>query len=380
MKSIENSDVATRSRPTVEQQAEAANLAAKVAALPHGGSARAPQCHGWLWWICHATLWLVALGLLTAVRFRIFYHDGNHFLTWINAFTLYVYLPAYVCLAWALWKRRWLLTLVSFIVVAFHVGWNLPDFVRDDRFDVPAATNAATDESQTVRIFFANVLATNHDFGPLWQEIENADPDVVVLAECSRFSNSSFRQTPAMADYVHTNGRTRSQIGEVKIYSKLPIKFESQNWIGHRVVQKIDVELGAQTLRVIGIHAPRPQPPDYDYFGYYDKVVPLLTAEPNPVVMIGDFNATQHSLVYKQLKDSGLRSAHEDRGRGYATTWPNGRWLLPPIRIDQAFLSPDVECMNIEEGRGAGSDHKPLILDVALRNVRAPQPAAATAE
>jgi endonuclease/exonuclease/phosphatase (EEP) superfamily protein YafD len=217
-----------------------------------------------------------------------------------------------------------------------------------------------------VRIFFANVRATNQNYDPLWQEIESAQPDIVILAECTRYSNQTFRQAPAMAEYVHTNGRRRSQIGEVKIYSKLPIKAESQNWYAERVVQKIDVEVGGQSLRVIGLHAPRPQLPDYDYFGYWERMAPLLTAEPGPVVIIGDFNATQHSLVYKQFEESGLRSAHEDRGRGYAATWPNGQWLLPPIRIDQAFLSPDVQCLNIAEGQGAGSDHKPLILDIAV--------------
>jgi endonuclease/exonuclease/phosphatase (EEP) superfamily protein YafD len=70
--------------------------------------------------------------------------------------------------------------------------------------------------------------------------------------------------------------------------------------------------------------------------------------------------------VYEQLEADGLRSAHEDRGQGYAVTWPNGARWIPPIRIDQAFVSPEVECISIREGRGAGSDHKPLILDLRV--------------
>lgn len=346
-----------------------AELAVKRAALPPATSQR----HGWVWWICHATVWFVAIGLFAAALLRVFCHDGNHLLTWINAFTRYVYLPAYICLAWALWMKRSLLALVSLIVVGFHVSWNLPDFVRDDRFDVPTETIArAANQSPIVRIFFANIRATNPNLGPLWKEIETAAPDIVVLAECGPLSDRSFRQTPAMTAYVDVLGRTRSQVGEVKIYSRLPLKLEAPVWIGSRAVQRVDVQVGEQTLRVIGIHAPRPQPPEYDYFGYWEKVVPMLTAEPGPVVIVGDFNATQHSLVYKRLENSGLRSAHEDRGRGYASTWPNGAWLLPPIRIDQAFLSRDVACIKIAEGAGEGSDHKPLVVDVALRNQSSP--------
>jgi hypothetical protein len=40
---------------------------------------------------------------------------------------------------------------------------------------------------------------------------------------------------------------------------------------------------------------------------------------------------------------------------------------MPPIRIDQAFLSPEIECLDIREGRGEGSDHKPLIVDLRIR-------------
>ena len=184
-----------------------------------------------------------------------------------------------------------------------------------------------------------------------------------------------------MAPYVTANGPMKSQRGEVIIYSKLPISAENQQWYSGRIVQTVDIEVGSETLRLIGLHAPRPmRPPAYDYYGYWKEVVPRLTAEEGPLVVVGDFNATEHSLVYKQLQASGLRSAHDDRGRGYATTWPNGQWILPPIRIDQVFLTPDVECLNIAEGQGLGSDHKPLIVDVKLRNasprergVRSPQ-------
>ena len=93
---------------------------------------------GSLYWLaCLVTLSLVAVALL-----RIFYHDGTHFLTWLNAFTRYVYLPAYACLAWAIWKRRWILALANLAVVCLHVALLAPDFMRDRRFD--SAADAAT--------------------------------------------------------------------------------------------------------------------------------------------------------------------------------------------------------------------------------------------
>jgi endonuclease/exonuclease/phosphatase (EEP) superfamily protein YafD len=107
--------------------------------------------------------------------------------------------------------------------------------------------------------------------------------------------------------------------------------------------------------------------PQYNYYQYWEQMMPLLVSQPGPVVIVGDFNATQHSRVYQQLTEQRFRSAHQDRGRGNATTRPNGYYSVPPIRIDQTFLSPDVECVSIREGIGLQSDHKPLVVDVRIR-------------
>jgi endonuclease/exonuclease/phosphatase (EEP) superfamily protein YafD len=148
------------------------------------------------------------------------------------------------------------------------------------------------------------------------------------------------------------------------------------NEIAGRLVRTVDIPLGSQALRIVGLHAPRPMSiAEYDYLGFWNQCIPLLSTESGPLVVIGDFNATEHSLVYQRLEATGLRSAHEDRGRGYATTWPNDGYLPSLIRIDQAFLSPEVECERIIEGRGRGSDHKPLIVDVRVReSVHRPPP------
>jgi endonuclease/exonuclease/phosphatase (EEP) superfamily protein YafD len=313
---------------------------------------------------------MVTLGLGVVALVRIFYHDGTHFLIQLNSFTRYVYLPAYACLVWAAWMRRWRLASVALAVVVCHVMWMLPDFVRDRRFDLPAGA-AAANESPTVRIFFSNVLGARRDYTPLWREIEDANPDVVVMAESSYYSVRSFLAFSAFAEYVRPNGSGRLRRSEVVVFSKLPIVQESQMAATDRIVQTVDVEVGSQTLRIIGLHSPRPMPPPaYDFYGYWKLVIPLLTSGNMPRVIVGDFNSTQYSQVYQQLKQGGLRSAHEDRGRGYATTWPNGLWSVPPIRIDQAFLSPGVECLEIREGLGEGSDHKPLIVDVRLSGSR----------
>jgi endonuclease/exonuclease/phosphatase (EEP) superfamily protein YafD len=224
-----------------------------------------------------------------------------------------------------------------------------------------------------VRVFFANVLAENKEHQSLLEEIKAADPDIVVLVEFTAHWQAAFINSPIMAPYIHGSGKRQAHIGAVNVFSKLPLKSESQRWIANRVVQTVDIRIGGQSLRVIGLHSPRPMEPlKYDYPGFWREVTPLILSTQGPTLVVGDFNATEHSLVYAQLTKDKFRSAHDDRGRGFATTWPNGSAWLPPIRIDQALLSSEVDCLAIAEGIGRGSDHKPLIIDVRLRNGMSP--------
>ena len=102
--------------------------------------------------------------------------------------------------------------------------------------------------------------------------------------------------------------------------------------------------------------------------GLLDELYGVADGQDRVSCVVGDFNASEHSIVYMRLTEHRLRSAHDDRGRGYATTWPNGEYWCPPIRIDHAFVSPEIEVERIVEGRGRGSDHKPLIVDLRLRS------------
>jgi endonuclease/exonuclease/phosphatase (EEP) superfamily protein YafD len=315
----------------------------------------------------HRFLWLITLSLGVVALLRIFYQDGNLLLIWLNAFTRYLYFPAYLSMIWAAWRRSWCLLGVNSMIVCFHVALLAPNFLRDQRFDPPTEIlSSATDASPTLRIFFANVNGSNEQYETLLNEIAIANPDVIVLVEFTWPWHIAFKSAPVMAPYVHGTGILRSHIGSINIFSKLPLLSESQEWVAGRALHTVAVQLGAQALRIVGLHAPRPIG-QCAYDKYWSYALPRLTSASGPTVIVGDFNASEHSRVYAELTADWLRSAHDDRGRGYAVTWPNGQFWLPPIRIDQAFVSPDVECVAITEGEGRGSDHKPLIVDVRIR-------------
>jgi endonuclease/exonuclease/phosphatase (EEP) superfamily protein YafD len=319
------------------------------------------------WLACLITLSLVIIGLL-----RVFYHDGNYFLTCLNAFTRYIYLPAYVCLAWAIWKRYRFLALANLAIIALHLTLITPDFVRDRRFDRAASSATTTAApSPTIRIFFANVRSMNTEHDAMLEEIKAADPDIIVFVEFTWLWHNAYVHSPTLAKYPYGGGFDNTRLGTVNVFSRMPLKGDRLDWFGGRGLQTIQIAVGDRTLHLIGLHAPRPMNlrDDDDYDAFWSRTIPRILREPGPLVVVGDFNATQFSEIYERLTADRMRSAHQDRGRGYAVTWPNGQWGIPSlIRIDQALISPEVECLNIREGEGRGSDHKPLILDVRIRS------------
>jgi endonuclease/exonuclease/phosphatase (EEP) superfamily protein YafD len=318
--------------------------------------------------------WGITLGLLAGAALRILCHDALDPLIWFNAFTPYVYMPAYVVFIFAVWQRRWLMAAANLLLILCHVTWVAPDF----RPATPYPASVAVSEvSRPVRIFSANIRAENPDHEGVLREIASCDPDVIVLIEYRRWWTHSLRESSVLKSYPYGTDLNQPYAGEIAVFSRLPISKQQIIWLPDHMNNVVDIPLGNTSLRIFCLHSPRPiYEKPFGYGEFWSKELPLISQQPRPLVVIGDFNATQSSRVYQELTSADLRSAHSDRGRGYATTWPNGDNPLPPIRIDQALLSPQVECLSVAEGIGYGSDHKPLIVDIRVHEA---DPVSATA-
>lgn len=80
-------------------------------------------------------------------------------------------------------------------------------------------------------------------------------------------------------------------------------------------------------------------------------------------LLVGDFNATPWSRVMIGLKKAGLRRV--DCGAPWASTW-RSKLPLAGIPIDHAYIGSDVRGATCRVGPDIGSDHYPLIIDLAL--------------
>jgi endonuclease/exonuclease/phosphatase (EEP) superfamily protein YafD len=91
----------------------------------------------------------------------------------------------------------------------------------------------------------------------------------------------------------------------------------------------------------------------------------IVRRAPRPRIVAGDFNATPYNRWYGDLLDLGLTEVHDATGEPFATTWPNGRLPLPPVRLDHVFTDDRLVPLRVHQGDGPGSDHRPVIVDLA---------------
>lgn len=93
-----------------------------------------------------------------------------------------------------------------------------------------------------------------------------------------------------------------------------------------------------------------------------------LRRERGPVLLAGDLNAPVQSLVCRQLFAVGLRDAFSVAGRGYGYTFGHSLRLRHSyVRLDHILASAHWQVRACRVGSASGSDHRPLIADVALR-------------
>ncbi|HKP78961.1 MAG TPA: endonuclease/exonuclease/phosphatase family protein [Phenylobacterium sp.] len=130
----------------------------------------------------------------------------------------------------------------------------------------------------------------------------------------------------------------------------------------------VEVEIGGRPVQIINTHlglVPREQQLQAAHLAG-----PAWLEHPNcrwPTILLGDFNATSSSLVYRTLTQH-LKPARRLAARKQPTsTFPSP---LPVLRIDHLFVSPGIEVQEVSAPfdplTRVASDHLPLVMDFEL--------------
>ncbi len=305
--------------------------------------------------------WLMVLPLLVIAALHLVAHDATAELIALNAFTQWLYTPAWLSMLIGLKLRRRAIVLCAGVVVCAHVAWLNPSSL------MAAQAPAWVAQGHHLRVMSANLLLVNHDTDGIAQEIRAARPDLLLVQELTPEWASRFDSAELRALLPHRTTVVRDDAFGIGLYSRLPLQTETFDLLGIPAL-RAQVRLGTRDLTVYNVHTLPPR--TRAYAAKWNRMMAALTErldrERGSLLVGGDLNATPYTRWYRTLVSSRLRGAHEDRGRGLATTWPNGLMPYPPIRLDHVLVSREVAVLDVREGEGRGSDHRPVIADIAL--------------
>jgi endonuclease/exonuclease/phosphatase (EEP) superfamily protein YafD len=314
-------------------------------------------------WLGHALLlpiWVGVLALLVLVVARIVEFDDRHAFMLANAYTLWVLLPAYLVAVAAVCFRAWPLAGVAGIVVVAHLAWVVPPLVRS----VPV--NAAAADAPQVRIASANLRFSNTEHARTLAQLDQFDADVIVLQEVTPAWWESIRGSALASSHPEVAEAVRDHPGGMAILSRVPLgDVEVQEAEGWPIITA-RVTLGGRTINLAGVHVPSPLQTFAENQRAQREVTAIARALPRPRVLAGDFNASPYNRWHQELLDLGLRDAHEAVGRPFATTWRTSRFLVPPLLIDHVYADAPLVPVAAREGEARGSDHRPIVVDLAI--------------
>lgn len=152
------------------------------------------------------------------------------------------------------------------------------------------------------------------------------------------------------------------QVGPLPGYSRVPrLEPRGALWIA--------VEIGGQEVQVINTHlglVPKEQQIQASFLAG-----PAWLGHPErqgPTILLGDFNATPTSVVYRTLAGKLHAARPLAPQRRPTATFPA---QLPVLRIDHLFVSPEIAVLDVNAPyvplTRIASDHLPLVMDFQVR-------------
>ena len=218
-------------------------------------------------------------------------------------------------------------------------------------------------EAPDLRIVWVN-MGNDRDensFSRLMQLARAEQADMVIASEFpERLSEQEVLQETS--DYTHIQGKLAGAHTNIVVFSRLPV--EAIGSVTERWNSGFLVETLEGSLVVAGVHTPTPLLPenmrrrDEIVFGVADALRAQLQ-EGSAGILVGDFNAVSWSGLLRSLQEQGAKRV----SYGWRSSWQSSLPILG-LPIDQLFVFGDAAA-SVRIGEGIGSDHYPLIVDVA---------------
>lgn len=287
------------------------------------------------------------------------------------------------------WKYHrsslWLPALCMLWVLGPLMGYNWPS--RQARAEA---------SGRPLRVMTWNIKYGNHDLAPLIEEVERSRPDIVL------FQDAVHAAQGPLAEYF-SGWQVRSQ-GQYLIASRYPLSQAEVHPLPYSGRKKESfmycrVRVGSKDVSLYNVHFKTPRtslnafrkakrgawyiPKAIERFennvvtrlAQAGTVAGRVDREEGAVIVAGDLNSSDRSMVCGTLREAGLQDVFTVCGRGYGYTY--GHFLLRHrlpwlrvswMRIDHIMATHDLAPQRCWVGTGKASDHRPVIADFIFNN------------
>ncbi|MEK8070323.1 endonuclease/exonuclease/phosphatase family protein [Rhodococcoides navarretei] len=224
-----------------------------------------------------------------------------------------------------------------------------------------------SDESN-LTVLHANIWLGQADLDALVALIEQHRPDVLTLVELTPEADARLR--PRLSDSLPHAYVSAAPGGEgAGIYSRFPLVDEQRHDGFVTELLSARVEMPGRPL-VFAVHPVPPWPREPSEWvrelGLLRQLLAKIPVDDGPVVVAGDFNATQDHRRYRDLQDGRFVDAAVATGAGMLRTYPAHTWYPPVIAIDHVLVA-GLAVRSVEAVTIVGSDHRGILARLQLR-------------
>jgi endonuclease/exonuclease/phosphatase (EEP) superfamily protein YafD len=216
-----------------------------------------------------------------------------------------------------------------------------------------------------LRLLLANVNIRNKNYSALLELAKTENPDILIVQEANA---GWIKQLKMLAKFPYRVAPPKSYGFGTVLVSRFPFEQTQILSLGSGGLESIlvKIKINGKPISLLTTHPLPPISPELfrhrnsQLFAVNSVIKQLST----PKILIGDLNISMWSPVYsKLLSNTGLVNARQ--GIGILPTWPTTLPFLM-IPIDHCLISSDINVVNIRTGRRIGSDHLPLIVELAI--------------
>lgn len=222
--------------------------------------------------------------------------------------------------------------------------------------------NAGPASGPVLKVISFNWLMGDRDRSDIYAWVKEQNPDILAVQEFIPDERGVGMTLFGMFPY-HAKPAS-----DIVILSKFPVIKQSGKTIGQNSMARVEINVADRRLVVWGIHpATLKEMQELNARNIYlSNVADYVAQETEPVLMLGDFNASRWDPRFRAIVSNG--ELHEEPNLLAPPTRMAVRMGIPFVGapIDHILTNGRNVLSNCHTGPNLGSDHKPLICNLQL--------------